>query len=763
MSEPAPCPEVESDGALPPRGILGLHLASQETVEIRFDPAQISDREVEEYARRLAPPRFDRCLFRLQGRACEACALKLEARAATLPGVRKASATFVGGLMSITFDGAVTDDQRLLKEVRASGASVQPWQEPSEDGEGWEPAFTVITLVAILVGWFWPGFLAPAMVVAYVTGGTFGVKAAWESLKQRTIDVDLLMILAALGAAYVGAPIEGAVLLFLFSLSNVLQSFAIGQTRRAIHALMKLRPEKALTRRQGDWVLLDLAELEVGDRVVVRPGEAVPLDGTVRDGSSNVDESSLTGESMPVHKQPGDPVFAGTLNQTGSLEFEVTRLAKDSALARLVELVEEAQSEKASAQRWLDRAEQYYAIGVIAFTLALVAVPVAWGEPFESSFYRAITVMVVASPCALIISTPASILSAIGGAARRGVLFKGGAHLERAGSIDALAFDKTGTLTLGKPQVTDVVVGEQRWSGPDQLAELGRELLGLAAAVERKSEHPLAAAVVSRAQSLALEIPEANDFQSFSGKGAAASVLGRRIAVGSPKMFEEAQGAEAYRAELHRLQDQGKTVMLVVEDHVVRGLIAVADVLRPDARQTIQALRRLGFRRLVMVTGDNERVAKAIGTEVGVDEVYADLLPQHKVAVLKELKKTYRVAMVGDGINDAPALATSDLGIAMGAAGTDVALESADMVIMGERLERLPFAFALSRRARRVVIANLTFALSVIVVLVAFSLAGELPLPLGVLGHEGSTVLVCLNGLRLLFPGDAPRLESSPR
>ncbi len=756
MADPAACDKVDIDGVVPPRGILGLHLASQETVEIRFDPDQITEQGVENYARGLAPPRFERCLFRLEGRACEACALKLEARTTAIPGVRKASATYLGGVMSITFDGGLTDDQRLLRDVQASGASVQPWQESSQAGDRLEMVFTVITLVAILVAWFWPALSTPAMLVAFITGGTFGVKAAWESLKQRTIDVDLLMILAALGAAYVGAPLEGAVLLFLFSLSNVLQSFAIDQTRRAIHALMKLRPEKALTRRQGELVLLDLAELVVGDLVVVRPGEAVPLDGTVRDGSSNVDESSLTGESMPVQKQPGDSVFAGTLNQTGGLEFEVTRLAKDSALAKLVELVEEAQSEKASAQRWLDRAEQYYAVGVILFTVALVLVPMALGEPFDRSFYRAITVMVVASPCALIISTPASILSAIGGAARRGVLFKGGAHLERAGSIDAIAFDKTGTLTLGKPQVTDLVVDGQRWAGEGTLPSPWRDLLLLAAAVERKSEHPLAAAVVAKALAVELGIPEATDFQSISGKGASALVEGRRVAVGSPRMFEGVQGVAPYQAELHRLQDQGKTVMLVVEEETVRGLIAVADVLRPDARQTVQALRRLGFRRLVMVTGDNERVARAIGTEVGVDEVYADLLPQHKVAVLKELKKSYRVAMVGDGINDAPALATSDLGIAMGAAGTDVALESADMVIMGERLERLPFAFALSRRARRVVIANLAFALSVIVVLVGFSLAGELPLPLGVLGHEGSTVLVCLNGLRMLFYRDVP-------
>jgi Zn2+/Cd2+-exporting ATPase len=752
MTETSDCEPLKPDDAgTAPAGVLGVHLAEDESLEIRFDPKQLDDAEVEAFARSLAPPRMEKCLFRLNGRACEACALKIEKRTAAIEGVRKASATFVGGVMSVGFDDQLTDRDRVLATVRAQGTAAEPWTDETPAGDRVEIAFTVITLVAILVAWFLPAAQTPAMIVAYFTGGTFGIQAAWQSLKEKTVDVDLLMILAALGAAYVGAPIEGAVLLFLFSFSNVLQSFAIDQTRKAIHSLMKLRPDKALARRDGELVLLDLDDLVVDDTVVVRPGESIPLDGVIIEGSTSIDESSLTGESMPVSKASQDPVFAGTINQTGSIEFRVTRLAKDSTIAKLVQMVEEAQSEKASTQRWLDQAEQYYAAGVILFTLALIAVPVAMGSPFDSTFYRAITVMVVASPCALVISTPASILSAIGGAARRGVLFKGGAHLERAAEIDVICFDKTGTLTEGKPKVTDLVVDSVRYSLNDDFSKKANELLTLAASVEQKSEHPLAAAIVSAAKSKGLTLAEANDFQSVSGKGAQAHIGERLITIGSPRMLAERKGMAAHKEVLEELQEQGKTAILLADEDTILGIVAVADVLRSDAITTLKALRETGIKRLVMVTGDNQRVAEAIAKQVGIDEVFADLLPQDKVSVIKQLKEEHRVAMVGDGVNDAPALAISDLGIAMGAAGTDVALESADMVIMGERLEQLPFAFAISRRARRIMIGNLSFALGVILILVAFSLFGTLPLPLGVLGHEGSTVLVCLSGLRLLF------------
>ena len=595
---------------------------------------------------------------------------------------------------------------------------------------------------------------------AYLTGGYFGVQAGWQSLRQWTIDVDLLMVLAALGAAVVNAPFEGAMLLFLFSLSNVLQAYAIDRTRKAIKSLMKLRPDKALARRDGVTRLVPVEELVVGDVLVLRPGESIALDSVIIEGTSSVDQSSLTGESMPVSKKVGDPVFAGTINQTGGLEVRVTKLAKDSTIEKLVRMVEEAQTEKAETQRFLDRAEQFYAAGVILFTLGLIVVPVVFlKEPFQSTFYRAMTVMVVASPCALIISTPASILSAIGGAARRGVLFKGGVHLERTATVKVVAFDKTGTLTEGKPRVTDVIV-DGRVVNFRREADAGAlDLLQLAAAVEAKSEHPLAQAIVTEAKQHGLPHGECAGFQSVSGKGASGLVDGRRIAIGNTRYFATLQieMPESFASQVAALQDEGKTSVVVgeIEETTGRvkllGAIAIADVLRADAESVVRQLRANGIERIVMLTGDNARVARAIAKQAGVDEFHADLLPEDKVRVIKELKdEVGPVAMVGDGVNDAPALATATVGVAMGAAGTDVAMETADVVLMSDNLQNIVFALALSKRARRVVYQNLSFALAVIVVLVISALGFDLLLPIGVVGHEGSTVLVCLNGLRLL-------------
>ena len=548
-------------------------------------------------------------------------------------------------------------------------------------------------------------------------------------------------------------------LLFLFSLSNVLQAYAIDRTRKAIKSLMKLRPEKALARRDGGTVVLPLGELVVGDVLVVRPGESIALDGIIIEGTSTIDQASLTGESMPVSKKVGDPVFAGTINQTGGLEVRVTKLAKDSTIEKLVRLVEEAQTEKADTQRFLDRAEQFYAVGVIFLTIALIVVPILFlKEPFQAAFYRAMTVMVVASPCALIISTPASILSAIGGAARHGVLFKGGVHLERAATVKVVALDKTGTLTEGKPRVTDVIVDGRlvNFRGEPDAAALA--LLQLVAAVEAKSEHPLAQAIVTESKQRGLALEECAAFQSTSGKGASGLVNGRRIAVGNARYFamQKISSAEGFARQIATLQDEGKTSVIVGEidestgSARLLGAIAIADVLRADAVSMIQQLKTYGIERVVMLTGDNARVAQAIAKQAGVDEFHADLLPEDKVRVIKDLKGIGPVAMVGDGVNDAPALATATVGIAMGAAGTDVAMETADVVLMSDNLQNIVFAFALSRHARRVIFHNLAFALAVIIVLVVSALGFSLVLPIGVIAHEGSTVLVCLNGLRLL-------------
>lgn len=701
--------------------------------------------------------------------------MRLEQKAEKIPGVQRATATFVGGAMTVTYDEGVISEAEVVQKVRATGA---PARLPGTAGDSgilewfkgdrFEAVCTVATLVFMLAAWALPRLgLDPVLgtvgyVLAYLSGGWFGVQAGWRSLRQGTVDVDLLMVLAALGAATVGAAFEGAMLLFLFSLSNVLQAVAIDRTRKAVNSLMKLRPSQSLCRREGVVRMVAIEELRVGDVVIVRPGESIPLDGKVTEGESTLDESMLTGESMPVTKAVGQSVFAGTINQTGGLEVEVTRLAKDSTLARLIRLIEDAQSEKARTQRFLDRAEQVYAIGVILFTLGLIVVPYfVLGQPFQSVFYRAMTVMVVASPCALIISTPASILSAIGGAARRGVLFKGGAHLERMAGIEVVAFDKTGTLTQGKPQVTDLLVGGERFPFASCVNGEALELLQIAAAVEMKSEHPLARAIVNAAQDRRLGGIDAMAFQSTSGKGAVATVRGRRIAVGSPSFFQNlaCPNLDDALARIGTLQDEGKTCVLVGEitadgrDARILGVIAVADILRPDARQVIARLKKLGVKRVVMLTGDHQRVAQAIAREAGVDEVHAGLLPEDKVTRVRKLREIGPVAMVGDGVNDAPALAAADVGMAMGAAGTDVAMETADVVLMSDNLQNIGFAFEISRKARRVVIQNLAFALAVIVVMVAATLSAHVPMPLGVVAHEGSTVLVCLNGLRLLLTG----------
>ncbi|MCS6846798.1 MAG: heavy metal translocating P-type ATPase [Anaerolineae bacterium] len=653
-----------------------------------------------------------------------------------------------------------------------------------------EAICVAITFVAMMAGLITshvgvnPAVPALFYLIAYVSGGIFGVQAGIESLRHFRIDVDLLMILAALGAVVVGSPFEGAMLLFLFSLSNVLQAYALGRTRSAIQALMKLRPDRALLKRDGETVLTPIEQLAVGDHILVRPGERVPLDGVIVEGESTLDQSSVTGESMPVSKGVGDMVFAGTVNQSGSLEVKVTKLARDSTIARLIRMVEEAQSQKAPTERFLDKFEQVYAVGVILFTLLMIIVPPAlFNAPFEESLYRAITVMVVASPCALIISTPASILSAIANGARRGILFKGGAHLERAGQLDIIAFDKTGTLTVGKPTVTDVTIipmaapecddASAPSAGalhsphiPDHIRlEQENILLTLAASVESKSEHPLALAIVDTAKHRGLNIPEATDFVNTTGKGVRARTAfmgGLTIAIGNPRYFDGYQtvGMERAMREVIRLQDEGKTSVLVAKINAdmranILGVIAIADVVRPNAAGVIKRLRELGIKRTVMLTGDNERVARAVARQTGVDEVYADLLPGDKVAQIKRLRegdgKPNDVAMVGDGVNDAPALASATLGVAMGAAGTDVALETADVVLMSDDLRNIPYAISLSRQARRVVIQNLTFAIAVIVLLVIAALGFELPLPVGVVGHEGSTVIVVLNGLRLLM------------
>ncbi|MEI6775688.1 MAG: heavy metal translocating P-type ATPase [Chloroflexales bacterium] len=615
-----------------------------------------------------------------------------------------------------------------------------------------EPLFVALTLIGIAAGLGTASLNAPDWVhltvnlLTYFVGGFYAVRAIIAALRERTIEVDLLMVIAAIGAAYVDAWTEGAILLFLFSLSNVLQGYAMRRTERAISALMELRPDTVNVRRGDETVAVALEAVQVGDVVLLRPGDRVPLDGTIQRGSGNFDESAITGESMPVHRSEGAQVLAGTLNTNGALDMLVTKSASESTLARIISMVSEAQSRKASTQSFLDRAEQYYAMGVIVSVLLFILlVPPIFGVNFGENFYKGMVLLTVASPCALVISVPAALLSAIANAARRGVLFKGGAHLEELSKVKVVAFDKTGTLTFGRPELTDVL---------PQPGVSKDELLEAVARAELSSEHPIARAIMAYATAQGLAPAEPEKFSAVTGMGVRASWDGQETLVGSPRLMTQAGitvPAELLM-EMDRLADDGRgTVLLAYRGSRWLGLVTVMDRERPDAAEKLAALRAAGIERVVMLTGDNVRVAEAMGRRLGIDEVHAGLLPEDKLRIVEELGKKYGpVAMVGDGVNDAPALAAASSGIAMGAAGTDAALETADIVLMSDDLGAIGYAVGLSKHTQRVVWQNIAFAMSVVVVLVISTLTIGVPLPLGVVGHEGSTILVVLNGLRLL-------------
>ena len=587
-------------------------------------------------------------------------------------------------------------------------------------------------------------------IVAYVAGGARPVKESFSAMLVGKLNVDTLMVAAALGAAILGDWVEGAILLFLFSLSGTLEAFATYRTNSSIESLVQLRPRQAtrISKETKSDEIVEVESLQLGDVVRVRPGERFAVDGIVIDGESWVDESTLTGESEPIHKINGTDVYSGTMNGQGTVLVQMTKAIADTTLERIVHLVHEAQAQKTPTQRFVESWQQPYVIGVfVSAFLVFWATMFIHTASWYNAFYHAMVLLVAASPCAVVVSSPAVMLSAIALAGRHGVLFKGAVHLETLGKVDVLAMDKTGTVTMGKPAVTEV------WTTKD--ADVTR-FLSLAAAVEKQSEHPLAIPVVEEAKrrgNLEQEL-ELRDFHSHTGLGVYARVDGVWVGIGRESLFE------TYHVELlpgivenaQRMRDAGQTALIVIAaEERIGGVIGVADRLRPEAARTIAILKGLGVRDIVLLTGDHERVAQAIAKELGVDDVRAGLLPDGKVTELTRLSKNGRyVAMIGDGVNDAPALATADVGIAMGGAGTDVALEVADVVLMRDDLKGLPLAVWISRMARKRVRQNMVFSFMMIAVLV-LSTFFELPLWIGVLGHEGSTVLVVLNGLRMLW------------
>ncbi len=693
--------------------------------------------------------------FCITGMDCADCAARLEKRISKVPGVETAHVNFSASKMTVSHSGSVAEILSTIEKMGYFGKLDEGNRIKNEPASFWKSnqyaKTTVISLVMLASGLIAGKLDAPELIVngLFLTGiflgGFLPAKNGISVLiSAREFDMNFLMTIAVIGASALGSFEEAAAVVFLFSFGNTLQSYTLDKTRNSIRALMELTPDEALIRRGETEITLPVKEIVIGDTVIVRPGERIAMDGKVSIGYSTVNQAPITGESIPVEKQPGDEVYAGTINERGSLEVKVTKLARDNKISRIIHMVEEAQGQRAPSQQFVDKFAKHYTPAVILLA-ALVAVvpPLALGQPFNKWFYEAMAMLLVACPCALVISTPVSIVSAIGNAAKNGILIKGGMYLEEAGALSVVAFDKTGTLTEGKPQVTDIVPTD---GIPD------KEFLSIASAIESRSEHPLAEAIVKSAKEHGAEIASISAFEAIPGKGVKAIIQGKTYQIGNSRLFtEQAIDIKHIESEVSRLQNEGKTVMMLGDDKRVLGLIAVADVLRENSRQAINKLKKAGIKKVIMLTGDNESTARAIATKSGVDDFRADLLPEDKVDAIKSLLVEHgKVAMVGDGVNDSPAMAISTVGIAMGVAGTDTALETADIALMADDLTKLTYTIRLSRKTLGIIKQNITFALIIKGLILLLVVPGWLTLWLAVIGDMGSSLLVTLNGMRLL-------------
>jgi Zn2+/Cd2+-exporting ATPase len=731
---------------------------------------------------KLAPAEL---VFDVEGLDCADCALHLEEALRRTPGVAQVSVDFSLARVRVSPQDGTEIETTIERVANDLGYSVrsQAQQEQVEGRPGWRAwlrrhrrdlstagSGLLIGLALLLRLLAAPEVaVAGTFVGAILVGGFYIARAGWAALRTaRSLDMNALMTIAAVGAILVGEWAEGAVAMFLFALGNTLESYTMDRARNAIRSLMDLSPQQAIVLHGDEEQEVGVEELGIGDRILVRPGQRIPMDGIVLAGASAVNQAPITGESVPIEKAPGSEVYAGTVNGQGALTVRVTRLAADTTIARIIKMVEEAQAQKAPSQRFVDRFARVYTPAVIAIAAGIAVLPPLFGwlggvAAFETLLstwvYRALVMLVIACPCALVISTPVTIVSAIASAARAGVLIKGGAYLEALGSIKVIAFDKTGTLTAGEPRVVEVRCIDH----PDGVAWIDcpecRHTLAYAAAVERRSEHPLAQAIVQAAQvrGLTEKLPAARLVQALTGRGVRGQVDGHIVTVGTHELAHESHPAPAVGPlcqAVHRAQGQGQTAMVVHDDCCgVLGYIAVADALRPDVPSVISALKAVGIGQTVMLTGDNEATARAVARAAGVDALQADLLPQQKVAAIERLLEQHgAVAMVGDGVNDAPALARATVGIAMGVAGTDTALETADVALMADELSKLPFALRLSRRARGIIQQNVVLALGIKAVVLALALAGVATLWMAVFADVGASLIVTFNGMRLLRP-----------
>lgn len=741
------------------KGIIRAHVERDKSpvdLCIHYDPNQLTLSDVKRLTERAGAQivnRFHHESIAIEGMDCSDCVTVIEHSVGRMEGVLNVNVNYPAGKMWVEFDNQKVNRSAIEKRLYSLGYEVPVEGLRSWYKENRELLFSIFSGLLLLSGWLGGLFLGfPALVsigfyiAAYIFGGWDVSQHAWHALKERHFDTDLLMVIAALGAAFLGEFAEGALLLFLFSLGHSLEERALDRARSAVRALADLSPKTALVRRDNKELEVPVESLQLNDLVIVRPGVRIPVDGVIMDGNSGVDQASVTGESLPIDKAPGDNVFASTVNGEGALEVKVTRLAKDSTLSRVMKMVEEAQAQKSPTQQTVEKFERVFVPAVLILTALVIIVPPLFGFSFRESFLRAMTLLVAASPCALALGTPATILAGVAQAARNGVLVKGGAHLENLGRLKAIAFDKTGTVTHGKPEVTDIVVfPASGWKEAD--------LLSLAAGAESRSAHPLAQAIVRSARTRNLSASVMDEVESLTGRGLRAVSNGKTVWIGNQKLMNEANVPLSPDALNHEqsFQQSGKTLMWVAVDKTAVGLIALADTLRSEAASTIKALKATGVSHTIMLTGDNARSAFAIAKEIGLTEFRADLMPDDKLTIIRELVSEYgQVAMIGDGVNDAPALANATVGIAMGGAGTDVALETADVALMGDDLSKLPFAVGLGRATRNIIMQNLFISLGVIALLIVTSLTGIVSIGIAVIFHEGSTLVVVANALRLL-------------
>ncbi len=693
--------------------------------------------------------------LRVENMDCQDEIELIEKKLRGLPGISGHTADLMSRTLKVEYRPGSVSPQTIIKALAEAGMNASVLKEGEKKDLGWWlknkqllalSACGIFMLAAFLAEAFGAPHGAAKTIygLGILIGAYYPARMGLLALRTLTLNIRLLMVIGAAGAVALGLWEEAVMLVFIYSLGDVLEAYAVDKARGAIKALTELAPKEALVRKNGSENIIEADAVEIGDIVIVRPGEKIPVDGKVTAGSSYIDQSSITGEPAPAEKNIGDEVYAGTINQKGSLEVSATKKAGETALAKIIHSVEDAQAKKSSYQRFAERFGKYYTPAMFFLGVGIgVIPPLFFGGDWNAYIYRGLVVFVVSCSCGLALSVPVAVVAAMANGARRGILFRGGAHLEVLQEVKAVAFDKTGTLTIGRPAVADILA----FGG---LAE--NELLALAGAIESRSEHPVAEAIARRAREAGAQFPAVEDFQSLTGLGVKAKVGDKTYYLGNMRLFREKgiviSGPQT--AEIMRIESEGKTTALLGDDKLLLGVFSVADKLRAETPLAVKALKALGLR-TIMLTGDNERTAKVVAESSGVDEYHAELLPEDKLALVKELKERFgKTAMIGDGINDAPAMAASDLGIAMGGAGTDIAVETGDLVLMSDDLSKVRTAFELSRRAVNNIRQNIAAALAIIVVLVPVAVLGRINLVLGLLLNEVGGLVVIMNALRLL-------------